>query len=206
MTTIAIVEDNHEYRQAIAMFLNTLPNLAVTDTYATAEDALAGIAERPVDIAIVDLHLAEMDGVTLISRLSVSCPAIKFLVCSIQDNNNAVFEALRAGADGYILKNANLAEIAAAVDELLKGGAPMSAFIARKVLSYFHAAPPLTENEELSMREMEILRLLSKGLLGKEIAEQLSIQKETVKKHLANIYRKMQVKNRMEAVNKYLGR
>ncbi len=206
MKTIAIVEDNAEYRQAIALYLNTLPDMAVTDTYATAEDALTGIEERLVDIAIVDLHLAEMDGITLISRLSVSCPALKFLVCSVQDDNNAVFEALRAGADGYILKSASLAEIAGAIEELIRGGAPMSAFIARKVLSYFHAAPPLTENGELSMREKEILRLLSKGLLGKEIAELLGIQKETVKKHLANIYRKMQVKNRMEAVNKYLGR
>ncbi|TMI89358.1 MAG: response regulator transcription factor, partial [Bacteroidetes bacterium] len=143
-------------------------------------------------------------GTELITKLKTIMPQTQFMVCSIHDDNDTIFEALKSGASGYILKVPVTAEeILRAIHDLYNGGSPMSPYIARKVINSFQK-PTLTEvHSLLSLREKDVLELLSKGLLYKEIAQELGVGTETVKKHLKNIYQKLHVQNKIEAVNKF---
>jgi DNA-binding NarL/FixJ family response regulator len=204
MITVSIVEDNDQFRNALEKIITSQEDMALINSYPDAEKAYESLVNFPPDIVITDLGLPGMKGNELIIRLKYKLPQLQFLVCTIHDDNESVFEALQSGASGYILKEpVTVEEISKAIRELYKGGAPMSPFIARKVLSTFQR--PLIKDDEslLSSREKEVLLFLSKGLSYKEIASRLKVGTETVKKHLKNIYHKLQVQNKIEALNKF---
>ena len=161
----------------------------------------------------MDINLGGIDGIECVRILKESNPEILFMMCTVLEQDEKIFEALTAGASGYILKKTTPSKLLEAIKELSEGGSPMSSQIARKVVAAFqHKAPVVTNTsaadalDVLSKREKEILEMLSKGLLYKEIAEKLYLSAETVKKHVYHIYEKLHVSNRVEAANRYFGR
>ena len=204
MITISIVEDHDQFRNTLEIIIRGQNDLALVNSYSNAEKAMQDLPENPPDIVIVDITLPGMKGTELIVKLKAIMPQTQFMVCSIHDDNDTIFEALKSGASGYILKVPVTAEdILRAIHDLYNGGSPMSPFIARKVINSFQK-PTINEvHSLLSLREKDVLELLSKGLLYKEIAEELGVGTETVKKHLKNIYPKLHVQNKIEAVNKF---
>ena len=204
MIKVAIVEDNDHFRTALETILSQEKDLTLAGSYASAEKALIGLEQSPPDIAIVDISLPGMRGPELIVRLKDKMHHTQFMVCTIHDDNDTIFEALKSGASGYILKDPVTAvEIVKAIHDLYKGGSPMSPFIARKVIATFQKPTIRDANSLLSQREKEVLELVAQGLLYKEIAIRLTISTETVKKHLKNIYQKLHVQNKVEALNKF---
>ena len=159
------------------------------------------------DIVIMDINLPGMNGIECIRQVKSKVPFTQFMMFTVYENDEKVFEALKAGASGYLLKNTGLVQLIEALKELHTGGSPMSANIARKLVSVFrNNQKETTSAEVLSKRENEILLLLSRGLLYKEIADQLSISTNTVRQHIHNIYEKLHVQNRTEALNKVYGK
>ena len=203
---VCIVEDNHGTRASVAAVITQEAAFRCAATYATGEAALEGIPAIQPDIALVDIHLPGMDGIELIGRLKLKLPALEMVILTNYENGTLIFNALRAGASGYLLKNAISEELIAAMQLVLAGGAPMSLQIARKVAGYFrHAEKSAPQVETLTGREREILELLSKGLMYKEVAAQLGIALNTMRSHIRNIYKKLQVQSRNEAMLKFLG-
>jgi len=204
MITIAIIEDNDQFRIGLEAIINGQNEFALMGSYASAEKAMIALPENPTDIVISDISLPGMRGTELIVRLKDKMPQTQFMVCSIHDDNDTIFEALKCGASGYIHKDPVTAdEIIKAIRDLYNGGSPMSPYIARKVISSFQKPVVNDETSLLSIREKEVLEYLAKGLMYKEIAEQLGVTHETVKKHLKNIYQKLHVQNKIEALNKF---
>ncbi|MFI5130421.1 MAG: response regulator [Chitinophagales bacterium] len=205
--TLAIVEDLDEVRDGLKNFLTLSSEFNVLDTFKTAEEALHDIPRLKPDIVIMDINLPGMNGIECIRQVKNKTLGTQFMMFTVYENDEKVFEALKAGASGYLLKNTGLLQMSEALKELYKGGSPMSANIARKLVSVFHAqeknAVPV---ETLSNRENEILQWLAKGLLYKEIAEQLFISTSTVRQHIHKIYEKLHVQNRTEALNKAFGK
>jgi len=205
--TIAIVEDLDEVRDGLKNFLALSSEFRILDTFKTAEEALYDIPRLRPDIVIMDISLPGMNGIECIRQVRDRAPATQFMMFTVYENDEKVFEALKAGASGYLLKNTGLLHMAEALKELYNGGSPMSANIARKLVSVFRDnAKDVDELETLSNRENEILKLLAKGLLYKEIADQLGISTSTVRQHIHKIYEKLHVQNRTEAINKALGK
>jgi two-component system, NarL family, response regulator LiaR len=199
---VSIIEDNQTFRQALEALILAEPEFILGQVYGSAEGAL-NMVKSPPDIAIVDIELPGVSGIELIRRLRVQGVRTEFLVCSMHDDDETIIKALENGASGYLLKESTGEEIKAALLEVLKGGAPMSPYIAKRVVSFFQKPRLSAEGALLSEREHEVLALLSKGLQYKEIAEHLFIATETVKKHLRNIYTKLHVQNKVEALNKF---
>jgi two-component system, NarL family, response regulator LiaR len=204
MITISVVEDNEQFRYALETIIRQKSDMALIGSYDSAEKALVGLQQHPTDIVIADISLPGMRGTELIVKLKDKMPQTQFMVCSIHDDNDTIFEALKNGAAGYILKDPITAdEIIKAIHDLYNGGSPMSPYIARKVISSFQKQVITDNSNVLSLREKEVLEFLSKGLLYKEIAEKLGVSHETIKKHLKNIYQKLHVQNKIEALNKF---
>jgi two-component system, NarL family, response regulator LiaR len=201
MITVSIVEDNETYRQALVQMLEGDLQFSLAGVYSSAEAGMAMLKAAP-DLAIIDLQLPGMSGAELILKLRQSSIATQFVVCSVCDDDEHIFSALEAGASGYLLKESTAEQILAALRDLYQGGAPMSPYIARRVIASFQKKPVLI-SEALSRREIEVLQLLAKGLQYKEIANCLFVSHETVKKHLKNIYSKLHVQNKVEALNKF---
>jgi DNA-binding NarL/FixJ family response regulator len=177
------------------------------DTYKTAEEAVHEIPLQKQDIAIMDISLQGMNGIECIRQIKNKVPQTQFMMFTVYENDEKVFEALKAGASGYLLKNTGLMHMIEALKELHNGGSPMSANIARKLVKVFYEEEKNTSVVEvLSQRENEILQWLAKGLLYKEIADQLSISTSTVRQHIHKIYEKLHVQNRTEAINKAFGK
>lgn len=204
MITISIVEDNDQFRAGLEVIIKSEDDFYLAGSYTSAEKALVELPLSPPDILIADISLPGMRGTELIVRLKDKLSQTQFMVCSIHDDNDTIFEALQCGASGYILKDPVTAtEIIKGIRDLYNGGSPMSPFIARKVISSFQKPRLSDTGSLLSEREKEVLELLSKGLLYKEIAEKMGVTRETVKKHLKNIYQKLHVQNKIEALNKF---
>lgn len=204
MITVSVVEDNEQFRNALEAIVKGEADFTLAGSFDSAEKAMTGLVENPPDIVITDISLPGMKGTELILRLKDKMLQTQFMICSIHDDNDTVFEALQFGAAGYILKDpVTAAEIVKAIRDLYNGGSPMSPYIARKVINSFKKSTGNEESILLSIREKEVLELLSKGLLYKEIADKLGITHETVKKHLKNIYQKLHVQNKIEALNKF---
>lgn len=204
---VSIVEDDPATRENLMAIIDRSDDLAVLETYPSAEDAIRGVPRNMPDVLLVDINLGRRSGIECVAVLKAAHPKLQMMMVTTYDDTKLIFEALRAGASGYLLKRAPVAEIVAAVKEVHDGGSPMSAQIARKVVSYFHPArSPVSEMETLTTREHEILTLLAKGLQYKEIADHLDISTSTVRGHLHLIYGKLHVQSRTEAVLKYLGR
>ena len=204
MITVSIVEDNEQFRNGLEAIIHAETDFFLAGSYDSAEKAITGLQHDPPDIVITDISLPGMKGTELIVQLKDKMPQTQFMVCSIHDDNDTIFEALKCGSSGYILKDpVTAAEITKGIRDMYNGGSPMSPYIAKKVISSFQKPAVNDESSLLSIREREVLELLSKGLLYKEIAEKLGITHETVKKHLKNIYQKLHVQNKIEALNKF---
>src|SRR5436190_1990201 len=205
--SLTIVEDLTEVREGLHQFLSLNPEFKVLDTFKTAEEALFDIPRLKPDIVIMDINLPGMNGIECIRQVKGKSPATQFMMFTVYENDEKVFEALKAGASGYLLKNTGLLEIVESVKELYDGGSPMSANIARKLVNLVRDTGKETAfMDVLSNREKEILKLLAKGLLYKEISHQLQITTGTVRIHIHKIYEKLHVQNRTEAINKAFGK
>jgi DNA-binding NarL/FixJ family response regulator len=200
--TISIVEDLDEVREGLSQYLNSGDTFLVLETFQNAEDAATRLPDIQPDIVIMDINLPGMDGINCIREVKRKCSTIQFMMFTVYETDEKVFEALKAGASGYLLKKSGFDTIAHALKELHAGGSPMSAHVARKLVNNFQR--PKGELEILSARENEILHFLAEGLLYKEIADKLSITAGTVSQHAHNIYEKLHVQNRTEAINKFL--
>lgn len=198
-TRISIVEDDPAKLRELQEKIAQTEDLSCVDTLTSAEDALARIPQTKPDIVLMDIGLPHMNGVECMYRLKQKCPNTVFLMYTVFLNDEHVFDALKFGAAGYVLKREGASGVVRAVREIRNGGAPMSPEIAKKVIKSFQ----ISTDEDLTPREVEILGQLSKGLQNKEIAEKLYITVGTVKVQLARIYKKLQVNNRVEAVNKF---
>lgn len=203
---VAIVEDKADLRRSLARLIKATPEFDCVCACSTAEEGLQMIPQAQADVVIMDIRLPEMSGIECTARLRRLAPAAQVLILTVFEESDQIFEALQAGASGYLLKRASPEEIVEAVREVKTGGAPMTPEIARRVVASFHRqAPKQNECEALTAREEEILQLLSKGYVTKEIADQLQVSFETVRTHLRHIYEKLHVRSRTEAVIKYLG-
>jgi DNA-binding NarL/FixJ family response regulator len=203
--TIAIVEDLDEVREGLKNFLALSPDFKVLDTYKTGEEAAADIPRLQPDIVIMDINLPGMSGIDCVRATRKKTNRTQFMMFTVYENDEKVFEALKAGASGYLLKNTGLIHIVESLKELYEGGSPMSANIARKLVKNFQEQmqqDTAADISLLSVRENETLHLLSQGLLYKEIAEKLGISTSTVRQHIHRIYEKLHVQNRTEALNK----
>lgn len=207
---VAIVEDNHDIRQALEQIIESSNDHRLAGSCTSGEEALIRIPILNPRVVLMDIGLGGISGIEVVRELKNSNPEILFMMCTIYDEDEKIFEALTAGASGYILKKTSPAKLLDGINELLDGGAPMSSQIARKVVDAFskkkEETPVDSPLDVLSKREKEILEMLATGLLYKEISEKLSISPETVRKHLYHVYEKLHVSNRIEAVNKFFGR
>jgi DNA-binding NarL/FixJ family response regulator len=209
--SVCIVDDNSDLRNALEEIVEMSEGYRCVGTIGTAEEAISQIPILKPDVVLMDINLGgTQSGIDCVKALKQQIPSTNFMMCTVYEEDEKIFEALRAGASGYILKKTAPARLLESIRELYQGGAPMSSQIARKVVAAFqHKAGGTTgygELDELSNREKEILEQLSKGLMYKEIAAELFISPETVRKHVYHIYEKLHVTNRIEAVNKYFGR
>ncbi|MBT3207387.1 MAG: response regulator transcription factor [Bacteroidetes bacterium] len=201
--SLVIVEDDLEVLKGIKQMLNLSEELRVLDSFTSAESFMESIDELKPDVVLMDIGLPKMNGIECVEIVKQKYPDIQFLMCTNFDDDEKVFEALRAGANGYVLKNAEIQSIIQAISEVKRGGSPMSRSIARKVIESFHSVRLKEIKYNLSKRETEILNWLSKGYRYKEIAAKLYISTETVRTHIRNIYSKLQVQSRTEALNKF---
>lgn len=202
--TIAIVEDDASLREILTEIVNASP-WELTDVFVNAENALAGLKDKCPQVVLMDIQLPGMSGIECVGKLKAIHPEVLVLMVTVYDNNERIFEALAAGASGYLLKRDAPDKLLESLEELVGGGSPMSGAIARKVVQHFHKSPPSRKEHNLTPRESQILELLAKGCLYKEIAWELGIGFETVRSHIDNIYTKLHVRTRTEAVVKYLG-
>jgi len=202
MITVCIVEDLEDIRNGLAAIINMTREFTVLQTFSNAEDALDDLASLRPDIVIMDIHLPGMSGIECIRRVHEQSKAIQFMMFTIYENSDTVFEALEAGASGYILKNSSPSKIIESLRELYQGGSPMNAEIAKKLVTRFQKRS-LPENEyHLTPKEQKIIELMAKGYLYKEIAFELSNTVNTIKQHIRHIYEKLHVQNKAEAINK----
>jgi DNA-binding NarL/FixJ family response regulator len=199
---VSIIEDDKNFRESLEHLVNGSEQFRILHSYASAEDAMQHIIQHPPQIAIVDIKLPGKNGIELIHLLKNQMPDTQFMICSYYDDNEYIFNALKNGAVGYILKDARPEEILESLDELNKGGAPMSRYIAKKVVMVFQNKPQQHKLAELTTRENEILNKVSTGININELADSFNISPLTVKCHLRNIYSKLHVTNRVEAINK----
>lgn len=211
--SVFIVDDNKELRNALEEIVTMSEGYKCVGTVGSAEDAVTQIPILKPDVVLMDINLGtEESGIDVVRVLKPRIPDTNFMICTVYEEDEKIFEALSAGASGYILKKTPPGRMLEAIRELYEGGAPMSSQIARKVVAAFQQQQTQyasTETEKLNLlsnREMEILELLSKGLMYKEIASQTFLSPETVRKHVYHIYEKLHVTNRVAAVNKFYGR
>lgn len=205
--TLSIVEDNRGTREGMVALLDRSPGLKCVSQYPSAEQALEGIPVDKPDVALVDINLPGMSGIECVAKLKAKMPALQVLMITRFEESDLIFNALRAGASGYLLKKMLPDELIQAIEQVQAGGAPMSMQIARKVVDHFHQIKqPASEVEKLSKREHEVLTLLAKGALYKEISEQLGISLGSVRTYVQRIYEKLHVQSRTQATVKFLNR
>lgn len=203
MIQVAIVEDIDDIRKGLAMIINGDEALECKHTFANAEKAIDVLSVQPVDVVLMDINLpGAMNGIDCVQKLKAVHPTMQFMMCTVYEDNDLVFRALKVGATGYILKKTQPEKLIEAIKEINEGGSPMSAQIARKVISTFQK-PVINEAAQLfTRREQELLDLLSQGFRYKEIADKLFVSIDTIRTHIRNIYRKLEVQSRAEALNK----
>jgi len=205
--TISIVEDQHEMRESLAEWLEGAPGLRCVGAHATAEEALRDIPAENPDVVLMDINLTGMSGIECVARLKERRPGTQVLMLTTYDDGDLIFDSLRAGANGYLLKNMPREELVEAVRQVRAGGPPMSLQVARKVINFFQqVGKPAAELKSLTVREQEILQLLAKGYMYKEIADHLAISMSTVRTHIGAVYEKLHVHSRTEAAMKLVER
>ena len=204
--TVSIVEDSEQVRNTLTKLIDRAEGFSCLSQYANAEAALEGLPNDKPDVIIMDINLPGMNGVECVRQLKQKLPQAQVMMLTAYEDTENIFNALAAGASGYMLKRTPRDELLAAISEVQRGGSPMTTHIARKVVQSFQkpaAAPPPVESN-LSEREQQVLDCLSQGFLYKEIAEKLGISYETVHTYIRRIYEKLQVRTRTEAVAKFL--
>jgi DNA-binding NarL/FixJ family response regulator len=199
---VAIVEDTTEIREALCALINGSQGFQCKECYDSAEKIIAHLPPPDTDIILMDIHLHDINGIEGIRIIKPQLPRTQFMMYTVFDDDDHIFNALKSGANGYLLKGTSPAGILEALRELKLGGSPMSGAIARKIVLQLQHNKPSSAGDILTQRELEILELLSQGYLYKEIAEQLHIALDTVKKHLYRVYEKLHVSNKTEAINK----
>jgi DNA-binding NarL/FixJ family response regulator len=203
---ICLVEDLKEVREGMASLLTLDERFELLSTFSNAEKAADELPAWQPDIVIMDINLPGMNGIDCIKKVKALCPQSQFMMFTIYEDDEKVFEALAAGASGYLLKKTPLGKITEGLIDLHAGGSPMSTQIARKVIKRLQNDEAKEQVAALSVRENEILQLLAKGLMYKEIGLKLSISTDTVRQHIHHIYEKLHVQNRTEAINKAYGK
>ena len=202
---IAVVEDDKTVREGLRMLLDVSPGYSCVAAFSNGEDALAGLPNVLPDVVLMDINLPGINGIECILKIKEQELPILFIMLTVFEDADAIFRSLSAGACGYLLKNTPPAKLLDAIQDVHRGGSPMSGEIARKVVQSFqHTVEKPDTSTSLTKREDEILGLLSQGYFYKEIANSLSISVETVRTHIRNIYEKLQVRTRTEAILKYL--
>jgi len=208
--SVCIVDDNPELRTVLSEIITMSEGYLCVGALKTAEEAIQRLPEIAPDVVLMDINLGVGEsGIDCVRELKPRMRSTNFMMCTVYEEDEKIFEALSAGASGYILKKTTPTKMLDAIRELYEGGSPMSSQIARKVVAAFQGkqtVSPDSNIEQLSIREKEILEWLSKGLTYKEIAAELFISQETVRKHVYHIYEKLHVSNRTEALNKFYGR
>lgn len=205
--TVSIVDDEPDLREHIAGYLHAAGGFRCTSAYASAEEALVHLPQDRPDVILMDINLGGMDGIECVRRLKLQMPEAQVLMLTVFEDTDKIFRALAAGASGYLLKRLSPPKLLEAIREVLEGGSPMSASIARKVVLSFQSAPARgDETTDLSQREREVLNGLAEGLAYKQIADQLAVSIHTVRNYIRRIYEKLHVRSRTEAVAKFLRR
>jgi DNA-binding NarL/FixJ family response regulator len=204
MITVGIVEDNKTVRQTLSELIDATPSFRCVCACATAKEALVEIPRLHPEVVLMDIHLPGESGISCTARLKAKLPDLHVIILTVYKDTELIFQALKAGASGYLLKRAPTEEVLRAISEVRAGGAPMTGEIARLVVQSFQSSPDGGGVQGVSPRELEILALLSEGITNKEIAVRLGISPETVRTHLGHIYEKLHVQGRTEAVTKYL--
>jgi DNA-binding NarL/FixJ family response regulator len=203
MVKIAIVEDNKTTRESLEAIINLATDFQCACVCESAEEALTILPAARPDVVLMDIQLPKMSGVECVSRLKEALPSTQVIMVTVYQDPDRIFRALRAGASGYLLKRSSPEQVLNAIRDVQRGGVPMSAEIARKVIGYFQSQPTaVSEVDKLSPRELEILNLIAPGFSNKEIADRLNISIESVRWHLKNIYHKLHVHSRTEAAMK----
>lgn len=202
---LALVEDNPRLRAEYAAIVARDPGLLLVGAFPSAEAALVEVPGLEPDAVLMDINLPGMSGIECVRRLKEALPAVQVVMLTAFDDNDQVFESLKGGATGYVLKDATAAEMLDAVHDVCAGGSPISSAIARKLVQYFAPRPAAPEVTALTGRERDVLEALSRGLMYKEIADELGVSINTVRAHVRRIYETLQVQSRQEAVAK-LGR
>ena len=206
MIHVAIIEDIREIREGLQLLIDGSEGFACSTTFATAEQAIVNLPNQCADVVLVDIHLPGVSGIEAVRRLKTLCPDTQFIMSTVYEDDQNIFESLKAGASGYLLKKTAPSRILDAISEVYEGGSPMSSQIARRVIASFQKKDTIDDTDLLTPREKEILKQLSKGLRYKEIADDMRISMETVRSHARKIYEKLQVQSRTEALNKIYGR
>jgi DNA-binding NarL/FixJ family response regulator len=204
--TISIVDDQPELRDKIAAFLNSIPGLKCLSGYANAKEALAGLPGEKPDVILMDINLGAISGIECVRQLKPKLPGSQVIMLTIFEDTEKIFSALTAGASGYLLKRMPLSKLAEAIHEVMEGGSPMSAPIAREVVRLLQKIPtPGDANAALSPREREVLESLAAGRTYKHIGGEMGVSIHTVRTYIRRIYEKLHVQSRTEAVAKFLG-
>jgi DNA-binding NarL/FixJ family response regulator len=204
--TVSIVEDDPSLCKGLARLIGQTRDIRCLGCYATGEDALREIPQTPPEVVLMDINLPGLDGIECVRKLKELKPTLRIVMVTVYENPERIFKALATGAIGYVLKHEPPAELLDVIRDAYRGGAPMSSQIARKVVQFFQTNAPADEAEELSGREREVLELLAKGYLIKEIADQMGLGFDTVRTYIRRIYEKMHVHSRSQAIAKYLHR
>ena len=203
---VALVEDDPEIRANLAHRVGRSPGFRLLRSYSDAESALADLPRHPPDVVLMDINLPGIDGVECVRQLKVKMPDVQFIMLTIYEDGNRLFKSLMAGASGYLLKRTPPDKLLVAIQEAHEGGAPMTPEVARRVVQHFQQIPqPSSDLQRLTPRETDVLEQLAKGFLYKEIEDNLGIGTGTLRGYIANVYEKLHVHSRTEAVVKFLG-
>lgn len=202
MIRVVIIEDIKEIREGLQLLIDSSDGFSCQKTFANAEQAIAELPALLPDVALMDINLPGISGIEAVKKLKSSCPGTQFIMSTVYEDDENIFESLKAGASGYLLKKIAPSKLLDAISEVYNGGSPMSSQIARKVIASFQHKDSIDESDVLTLKEKEVLKALAKGLRYKEIADEFNVSIETIRSHARKIYEKLQVQSRTEALNK----
>jgi DNA-binding NarL/FixJ family response regulator len=204
MIQVAIVEDIREIKEGLELLIDSSEGFCCIKTFSSGEEALTNLPAICPDVVLMDINLPGINGIEAVRTLKINCPGTQFIMSTVYEDDENIFESLKAGASGYLLKKTAPSKILDSITEVYHGGSPMSSQIARKVIASFQQKNSIDDVEILTQREKETLKLLAKGLRYKEIAAEMNVGMETVRSHARRIYEKLQVQSRTEAINKVM--
>lgn len=204
--TVSIVDDDCDLIEKIAAYLNKSASYRCISNYTSGEEALAHLPQDRPDLVLMDINMGSLDGIECVRQLQLSLPQTPVVMLTVFDDTDKIFKAITAGANGYLLKRMPPAKLLDAIAEVMAGGSPMSAPVARKVIQMLKSIPvPKDQNFELSVRERQVLEAMAGGQLYKQIADQLGVSVHTVRSYIRRIYEKLHVRTRSEAVARFFG-